>query len=102
MYFKKKSYCLLPVWHCAPLQSRIPSVRPLSGFTAGTRRHTNKRTTGGLAVCFFDEPGQDLGVAKVLPEYNLIVKRAKASFSFGSMTYFRLTRNVWAGLRCQH
>lgn len=65
---KKLYHILLPVWHCAPLQSRIPSVRPLSGFTAGTRRHTNKRTSGGLAVCFFDQPGQDLGVAKVLPE----------------------------------
>lgn len=48
---QNKTISPLPVWHCAPLQSRIPSVRPLSDYTAGTRRHTNKRTSRGQAVC---------------------------------------------------
>lgn len=48
---QNKTISPLPVWHCAPLQSRIPSVRPLSGYTAGTRRHTNKRTSRGQALC---------------------------------------------------
>lgn len=55
----------LPVLHCAPLQSCIPSPRPLSGYTAGTRRHTNKRTSEKNKSLFLVETGQDLGVAKV-------------------------------------
>lgn len=65
----------LPVLHCAPLQSCIPSLRPLSGYTAGTRRHTNKRTSEkNKSLFFFVEMGQDLGVAKVCHRVQLNVK----------------------------
>lgn len=71
----------LPVLHCAPLQSCIPSLRPLSGYTAGTRRHTNKRTSKEKKAVFFVEMGQDLGVAKVCHRVQLNSETAKASLA---------------------
>lgn len=70
----------LPVLHCAPLQSCIPSLRPLSGYTAGTHRHTNKRTSKKKRL-FFVEMGQDLGVAKVCHRVQLNSETAKASLA---------------------
>lgn len=58
----------LPVLHCAPLQSCIPSLRPLSGYTAGTRRHTNKRTSKEKKGCFFCGNGTGSRCGQSLPQ----------------------------------
>lgn len=103
-WYRLYLYCI--VLHCSPafpLWGPSPVTPPGRAVTQTNAPEEGEKRL--FLVLFFVEMGQDLGVAKVCHgvHFNLMLKSQwNGSWSiFSSVTYFRVTRQMWAGFNAK-